>query len=194
MLSRCRARRQTFATVRAMNAISRGRILLTLIALVAIMALASGCGNDKSDNKGTGQKSVPEVVRSDKAEPQVTEHGGLVYGAFHTYVLEPSRAGKLDPKTAEGRQAIAKARAATLVMIKELGLAKQASLTDDRLRPVSVKIDDLMPRLALMLSRMDAGTVTSADINRASGALDNILREAKKGGADIPLDKVPAVK
>ena len=77
------------------------------------------------------------------AKTKFVLHTGLALGAFRRYIYKPWKAGKLK-KGADGRVvALAKAAAAGAFTAHELGSARDAALSDDRLRGLGDRLTTL---------------------------------------------------
>jgi hypothetical protein len=170
-----------------------GRSLTTALSLVLAVALA-GCGDDKSSTAGGGYKPKAISAKTAKlANTHVKQAGSQVYGAFQRYLVKPLNAGDFAAGSGGRKQAVARAETSVLFMVRQLGQLKLAALSDPRLSQVSVAVDDLVPRLGVLVSKLRSGSVAGTDVNAAERALDTIVSAAKQAGADIPLDTVPAV-
>lgn len=164
----------------------RSRLTLVVCLLTAVAA-ATGCGSS-----GNGKAKVaqpPKQVALSVAKPKVVEHGGLAYGAFKQDIVAPFTSRSLS----ESKASQAKMKAAIVYLIDQLGQMKVAALTNDTLRPISVDIDNLAPRVGTFAARVATGKANNADLAAVTKQMNAVLATAAKVGAPIPKDKAPAI-
>jgi hypothetical protein len=167
--------------------------LAILLALVALVLVASGCGDKTKTVTSTGangQATTQTVPDVHFAKTKFLLHSGLAFGAFHRYIYKPYRAGSLK-KGASGRtKAMVKAGAAGLFAAHELKQARRAALSDDRLRPLATRIDALIRRLGPLASRLKGGVLDPTGLVGAAGAFDALGKASSAAGASVK-DRVP---
>jgi hypothetical protein len=163
------------------------------IALLAAALVVAGCGDKTKTVTSTGpngQVTTQEVPDVHFAKTKFVLHAGLAFGAFHRYVYKPYRAGSLK-KGAPGRtKALIKAGAASLFAAHELKQARRAALSDDRLRPLATKVDELARRLGPLAAALKGGSFNPIDVVGAAGAVSDLGNSSAAAGAPVK-DRTP---
>lgn len=170
------------------------RRLIVVCALTLLLAVAAGCGNKTKQvttTNGSGQVVTTTVPSVHFAKAKFILHGGLAYGAFHRYIYKPLKAGAFKRSAAGHVKAIAKAVAATAFIVHELKQMRRDALSDDRLRPIATKIDGIVPGIGSLAAAMKGGAFGAVDTLKSG--FDDLVSNSKGAGANIPLDKAPAI-
>jgi len=174
------------------------RALITLLCTLALLPgalVASGCGNDTKTVSGTnasGQTTTRTVPDVKFAKTKFVLHTGLALGAFHRYIYKPWKAGKLR-KGADGRvAALAKAAAAGAFTAHELGSARDAALSDDRLRGLGDRLTALTDSVKGLVPGLGNGNSSSlAQIAKLSAGLGSVTALANAAGVNVKQLNVP---
>ena len=169
--------------------------LLCALALVPAALVAGGCGNDTKTVSGTnasGQTTTRTVPDVKFAKTKFVLHTGLALGAFHRYIYKPWKAGKLK-KGADGRVvALAKAAAAGAFSAHELGSARDAALSDDRLRGLGDRLTALTDSVKGLVPGLGNGNASSlSQIAKLSAGLGSITALAGAAGVNVKELNVP---
>jgi hypothetical protein len=169
------------------------RPLATALALVVLAAPLAACGTKTiTTTNAQGQVSTREVPNVHFAKTKFVLHMGLAFGAFHRYIYKPAQAGTFK-SGANGRiRAFAKAGAAGLFIVHELKEAHKDALSDDKLRPLADKVDNLdatlgglgaqLKRGAFNPSGVAAGASAVSALSSASGGLGASIKELAPPG------------
>ena len=167
--------------------------LLALLAVLSI-ALATGCGNATKEvtSTGSGGQVTTETVPDVKfAKTKFVLHTGLAFGAFHRYILKPYQAGSFKKGAPKRKRSLVKAGAAGLFAVRELKLARNAALSDDKLRPLAEKVSGLSDKLGGLASAFQGGSFNPAAILGAAGAATALGNDSKGAGAEVKDRAVP---
>ncbi len=165
------------------------------IALLAVLAvllpgslLAAGCGDDTKTVTATsasGQTTTRTVPDVKFAKTKFVLHSGLAIGAFRRYIYKPWKAGTLK-QGADGRtKALVKAAAAGAFTANELRLARNAALSDDRLRGLGDKLGGLTKQAQALVPGFKDGTFSAGDIGVLAAELGGVTALAKTLGVDV---------
>jgi hypothetical protein len=168
---------------------------LCAVALIPAALVASGCGDATKTVSGTnasGQTTTRTVPDVKFAKTKFVLHTGLALGAFHRYIYKPWKAGKLK-KGADGRvAALAKAAAAGAFTAHELGSARDAALSDDRLRGLGDRLTALTDNVKGLVPGLGNGNASSlAQIAKLSAGLGSISALASAAGVNVKELNVP---
>lgn len=173
----------------------RRSLVPLLCALVLLPAALAGCGNDTKTVSGTnaaGQTTTRTVPDVKFAKTKFVLHTGLAIGAFRRYIYKPWKAGKLK-KGADGRGvALAKAAAAGAFTVHELGSARDAALSDDKLRGFGDQLTALTDRAKGLVPGLGSGSSASlAQIAKLSAGLGSLTALANAAGVNVKELNVP---
>lgn len=167
--------------------------LLVALALAALAApLIAGCGDKTvTETASNGQVTTRTVPNVRFARTKFLLHSGLAFGAIRRWIYKPAQQGAF-AKGADGRtKAIAKALAAGTFSLNELRLARNAALSDDKLRPLADKLAALIDQAQAALKTLGAGgTPSAADLLGIGAGLAGIKTLAGSLGAPIT-EQVP---
>lgn len=161
---------------------------LLALLVVLCLALATGCGNATKEVTSTGPggqvttQTVPDVKF---AKTKFVLHTGLAFGAFHRYILKPYQAGAFKKGAPKRKRSLVKAGAAGLFAVHELKLARNAALSDDRLRPLAQKVSGLTDKLGGLASAFQGGSFNPTAILGAAGAATALGSDSKGAGAEV---------
>ena len=172
-------------------------LLICVLALLPAALVASGCGNGTKTVSGTnasGQTTTRTVPDVKFAKTKFVLHTGLALGAFHRYIYKPWKAGKLK-KGASGRvTALAKAAAAGAFTAHELGSARDAALSDDRLRGLGDRLTSLTDNVRGLVPGLGNGSGSGsslAQIAKISAGLGSVTALANAAGVNVKQLNVP---
>lgn len=171
--------------------------LLACLALLLPAALvASGCGKDTktvTTTNASGQATTRTVPDVKFAKTKFVLHTGLAIGAFRRYIYKPWKAGTFK-QGADGRTAaLVKAAAAGAFTANELRLARNAALSDDKLRGVGDKLGGLTTKAKALVPGFKDGNFTASDIAVLAGELGSVTALAKTLGVDVKALPVPSL-
>lgn len=170
------------------------RRLAVIVALVAAIVVSAGCGSKTvTTTNAQGQATTQTVPKIHFAKTKFVLHGGLAYGAFHRYIYKPLQAGAFRSGAPGRTKALLKAGAAGLFVVTQLRAMYQDALSDDKLRPIANKINDLISRLPGLAAALKGGSADAAAITGAAGGLGGIVDAAKSAGVNIPLNASPSI-
>ncbi len=172
-------------------------LLLALLAVLLPAAfVASGCGKDTKTVTATnasGQTTTRTVPDVKFAKTKFVLHTGLAIGAFRRYIYKPWKAGTFK-KGADGRTAaLVKAAAAGAFTANELRLARNAALSDDKLRGVGDKLGGLTQQAKGLVPGFKDGNFSTGDIAVLAGELGSVTALAKTLGVDVKALPVPSL-
>lgn len=171
-------------------------LLLILGTLVPAAFLAAGCGNDTKVVTGTasnGQQTTRTVPDVKFAKTKFVLHTGLAIGAFRRWVYKPWKAGTFK-KGANGRTAaLVKAAAAGAFTANELRLARNAALSDDKLRGLGDKMGTLTDTAKGLIPGLKNGNFSVANIAALAAGLGSLTALANQLGVNVKERNVPAL-
>lgn len=171
----------------------RPRLVLLLAVLVSALA-AAGCGDDEKVVTGTdasGQTTTRTVPDVKFAKTKFVLHSGLAIGAFRRWIYKPWKAGTFK-QGADGRTAaLVKAAAAGAFTVNELRLARNAALSDDRLRGLGDRLGGLTDRVEKLVPGLQDGKFDAGDIGVLAAEIGGVTALAKTLGADVKELPVP---
>ncbi len=158
----------------------RLRVLIVVLALAAFVG--TGCGNSTktvSQTNANGQVTTRTVPNVHFAKTKFVLHAGLAFGAFHRYIYKPFKQGTFKKGAAGRTKALIKGGAAGLFAAHELKKAREAALSDDRLRPLADGIGGLGDKLGSLAAGLKGSSFNPTDIVQSAGAI-GLLRTASK--------------
>ena len=173
---------------------------LALLACLAVLLpsalLAPGCGDDTKTVTATdasGQTTTRTVPDVKFAKTKFVLHTGLAVGAFRRYIYKPWKAGTFQ-QGADGRTAaLVKAAAAGAFTANELRLARNAALSDDRLRGLGDKLGGLTKQAQSLVPGFNDGNFSAGDIGVLAAELGGVTALAKTLGVDVKALPVPSL-
>lgn len=170
--------------------------LLIVLALLPAALIASGCGDDTKVVSGTnasGQQTTRTVPDVKFAKTKFVLHTGLAVGAFRRWIYKPWKAGSFQ-QGAEGRTAaLVKAAAAGAFTANELRLARNAALSDDRLRGLGDRMGTLSTKARELVPGLKDGSFGVGDIAALSAGLGSLTALASRLGVSVPERNVPTL-
>jgi hypothetical protein len=170
--------------------------VLLAAALVAAGLGLSACGGDAKTVTGTnaaGQVTTRTVPDVKFAKTKFVLHSGLAIGAFNRWIYRPWRAGAFE-QGADGRTAaLVKAGLAAAFTVNELRLARNAALSDDRLRGLGDRMTAALDKARQLAPGLADGKVSVSDIAALSAALGTITVLARRLGVDVKERTPPAL-
>jgi hypothetical protein len=171
------------------------RVAAIVLTLTVLVLAGAGCGSSTktvSKTGANGEVTTSTVPNIHFAKTKFVLHMGLAFGAFHRYIDKPFKAGAFRAG-ANGRvKALAKGAAAALFAVHELKTARDDALSDDHLRPLAEKVDDLLGRLTSLRSSLKGGSLNPGAILAAGGAVSSLGIASGGLGAAIK-DLAPAL-
>jgi hypothetical protein len=114
---------------------------------------------------------------------------GLAFGAFHHWIYEPAKAGKLSDPLLH-KLTFLKAAAAGLYVYHELKLALADAQADKTLSKLVAPITGLQSKIDGITSGIKGNNASSAAITQANGTVSSIGQQASSAGQPIS-DIVP---
>lgn len=171
----------------------RARLALLLILAVSLLA-ATGCGDDEKVVTGTdasGATTTRTVPNVRFAKTQFVLHTGLAIGAFRRWIYKPWKAGTFQ-KGADGRTAaLVKAAAAGAFTANELRLARNAALSDEKLRGLADRLGGVTDRVKKLVPGLQDGSFDAGDIGVLMAELGGLTALAQTLGVDVKELAVP---
>ena len=168
--------------------------LATACVLVAAALIAAGCGDKTVTTTGSsGQVSTRTVPDVKFAKTKFLLHTGLALGSVKRWIVTPYGAGAFKPGAPGRTKALAKATAAGTFSVNELRLARNAALSDDRLRPLADKLGGLADQAQALLPSLASGSLNPLKIASLGTAAASIVALAKKAGAPITEQTPPTL-
>jgi hypothetical protein len=181
---------------------STPRLLASLVSLLLIGFLATGCGgNPDAPGGANAQVSSAQAGNSDTAasplgcpssnttnfaKTKFVLHTGLAFGAFHRYLYKPFRAGTFQ-SGAHGRAlALVKAGAAALFIKREVRLATEDVKANPTLcRSIGEPLQQIGERAQEAVSGLKSGDFS------ALSALEDLVGkvESKASSAGTPIQE-----
>jgi len=167
-----------------------------LLCLVAglLATFAAGCGDDTKTvtsgaaNGQTTTRTVPDVKF---AKTKFVLHTGLAIGAFRRWIYRPLRAGKLK-RGADGRtKALVKAALAGAFTVKELKSARNAALSDEKLRGLGDKMTALISKTQGLLPGLRSGNLDPGGLAGIAAGLSSVTALANGLGVNVEERSVP---
>lgn len=170
--------------------------LLIACALVPAAFLATGCGNDTKVVTGTnssGQQTTRTVPDVKFAKTKFVLHTGLAIGAFRRWIYKPWKAGTFK-QGADGRtSALVKAAAAGAFTANELRLARNAALSDDKLRGLGDRMGTLTQKTKDLLPGLKNGNLDAGNIAALAAGLGGLTALANQLGVNVKERNVPTL-
>lgn len=171
------------------------RLRLALLLTVLVSALAAvGCGDDEKVVTGTsasGQTTTRTVPDVKFAKTQFVLHTGLAIGAFRRWIYKPWKAGTFK-QGADGRTAaLVKAAAAGAFTANELRLARNAALSDDKLRGLGDRLSGITDRVRKLVPGLEDGSFDAGDIGVLMAELAGVSSLAQALGVNVKELAVP---
>jgi hypothetical protein len=173
----------------------RRLLALTSACLLVVAALvASGCGDKTVTTTGSnGQVSTRTVPDVKFAKTKFLLHTGLALGSVKRWIVTPYTAGAFQ-KGAPGRaKALTKAAAAGAFSVSELRLARNAALSDDKLRPLADKLGSLADQAQALLPSIASGSLNPLKLAGIGASAASVTALAKKLGAPITEQTPPTL-
>jgi len=171
-------------------------LLLLVCALVPAALVASGCGSDTKVVTGTnssGQATTRTVPDVKFAKTKFVLHTGLAIGAFRRWIYKPWKAGTFK-KGADGRtKALVKAAAAGAFTANELRLARNAALSDDKLRGLGDKMGTLTKQAQQLVPGLKDGNLSLGEIGALAAGLGSLTALANQLGVNVKERNVPSL-
>ena len=169
--------------------------LATACVLVAAALIVAGCGGDKTvtSTGSDGQVSTRTVPDVKFAKTKFLLHTGLALGSVKRWIVTPYGAGAFQPGAPGRTKALAKATAAGAFSVNELRLARNAALSDDRLRPLADKLGGLADQAQALLPSLASGSLNPLKIASLGTAAASIVALAKPAGAPITEQTPPSI-
>jgi hypothetical protein len=168
--------------------------IASLVAIVAVLGLATGCGDKTvTSTDSQGQQVTQTVPNIHFAKTKFVLHGGLAYGAFQRYIYKPFRAGAFAGDAPGRKKALIKAGLAGTFVTSQLRAMYRDALSDDDLRPIANKITAVLASIPGLVSSLKNGNIDAAGIASTAAGFTAIVDSAKGQGVDIPLDKSPSL-
>lgn len=174
----------------------RTPILVALISVMASALVAAGCGNGEKTVSGTnssGQVTTRTVPDVKFAKTKFVLHSGLAFGAFHRYLYKPYRAGTFK-KGADGRtKALVKGALAAAFTANELKNARNAALSDDKLRGLGDILNGLIARTQGLVPGLKNGNVDTGSLVKIATGIGGVTALANQFGIKVPDLPTPAL-
>lgn len=168
--------------------------IATVIAVVALLGLAAGCGDKTvTSTDSEGQQVTQTVPDIHFAKTKFVLHGGLAYGAFQRYIYKPFKAGAFAAEASGRKKALVKAGLAGTFVASQLRAMYRDALSDDDLRPIANKITTVLESIPGLVSSLNSAKIDAAGLASAAAGFTAIVNSAKSSGVDIPTDKSPAL-
>lgn len=165
-----------------------------VIAIVAVLGLAAGCGDKTVTSTDSQGKEVTQTVPDIHfAKTKFVLHGGLAYGAFQRYIYKPFRAGAFASEAPGRKKALIKAGLAGTFVASQLRAMYRDALSDDDLRPIANKITAVLESIPGLVSSLKSGNIDAAGLASTAAGFTAIVDSAHGEGVDIPLDKSPSL-
>ena len=162
------------------------RSALVLACLLVAAFSLSACGDktvtstDTSGNVST--RTVPDVKF---AKTKFVLHTGLAIGAFKRYIATPFANGEFKKGSPKRKRTIAKAVAAGAFVAHELKQARDAALSDDKLRGIGDKLGSVGDQLKGLLPSLATGALSGGSVSSILGGLGGISSAA--GALGLPI-------
>jgi hypothetical protein len=168
---------------------------LVCIAAIALATVAAiGCGDDtktvtvSAPDGQTTTRTVPDVKF---AKTKFVVHTGLAIGAFKRWIYNPWRAGTFK-RGADGRtKALVKAAVAGAFTVHELKSARNAALSNDKLRGLGDKMTTLIRRAQDLLPGLKSGGLDAGNLTVLAAGLGTVTALAKKLGVNVEQRNAP---
>ena len=151
------------------------RVLALIAVLLVFAAGAAGCGSKTITQTGAnGAVTTKTVSNIHFAKTKFVLHLGLAFGAFHRYIYKPYQAGAFRSGAPGRVKAIVKAGSAALLAVHELKTAHEDALSDEHLRPLAEKVEQLLNRLTHLGGVFKGGSFDPAGVIGAAGAVSTL--------------------
>ncbi|MEI6447158.1 MAG: hypothetical protein WCO96_04660 [Actinomycetes bacterium] len=167
---------------------SRLALLLCALAIAPSTLVATGCGSDTKTVSSTGangqvtSKTVPDVKF---AKTKFVLHAGLAFGAIKRWIYNPWQAGTFK-SGAEGRtKALIKAAAAAAFSVQQLKSARNAALSDEKLRGVGEKMTGMINQVSSLTPGLKSGSFDPAQIAGLAAGIGGLTALAGDAGAKV---------
>ena len=169
-------------------------VVLTLCLALAGAFLASGCGKKTVTTTGAnGQVSTRTVPNVHFAKTKFLLHTGLALGSVKRWIVTPYTSGALAQGAPGRKKALVKAAAAGAFAVNELRLARNAALSDDKLRPLADKLTALIDQAKSVLPSLATGSLNPTKLAGVAASAASITTLAKKLGAPITEQTPPGL-
>ena len=169
-------------------------VLLTLCLALAGAFVASGCGKKTVTTTGSnGQVSTRTVPNVHFAKTKFLLHSGLALGSVKRWIVTPYTSGAFTPGAPGRKKALVKAAAAGAFAVNELRLARNAAMSDDKLRPLADKLTTLIAQAKALLHSLSTGSLSPAKLATIGASVASIGALAKKLGAPITEQTPPGL-
>ena len=165
------------------------------VAALAPATLAvAGCGDETKTvtvpaaDGQTTTRTVPDVKF---AKTKFVLHTGLAIGAFKRWIYNPWRAGTFKAG-ADGRtKALVKAAVAGAFTVHGLKSARNAALSDEKLRGLGDKMTTLIRRTEDLLPGLKSGSLNAGNLTALAAGLATVTALAKKLGVNVEQRNAP---
>lgn len=162
------------------------RLAATVLILAALALASAGCGSKTvTTTNASGAVATTTVPNVHFAKTKFALHLGVAFGAFHRYIYKPFKAGAFKAGAPGRVQALLKAGAAALFAAHELKTARGDALSDDHLRPLAEKVQDLLSRLGGLGSSLRGGALDAGAITGAAAAVSSLGSASGSAGAVV---------
>ena len=168
--------------------------IIALIAALTAALVAAGCGDKTvTTTDSGGQVSTRAVPDVKFAKTKFLLHTGLALGSVKRWIVTPYTKGAFQ-KGAPGRtKALAKAATAGAFAVNELRLARNAALSDDKLRPLADQLGSLADDAQALLPSLAAGTLNPVKLAGLGASATAVAALAAKLGAPITPQTPPTL-
>jgi hypothetical protein len=171
------------------------RVIRTLAAalLIAALLLASACGSKSTSSTGAGAtvgggssavQAAPSAKHIRFAKTKFLLHAGLAFGAFHRYIYKPFKAGVFSHPL-QHKLAVAKAAAAALFIVHEVGKAREDAQSSAVLRKLFAPLTALAATVATLSAGLKGGHADPAALGSVNGTIESIKHGASSAGAPV---------
>lgn len=165
-----------------------------LILVLAAGLVAGGCGDKTvTTTDSVGQVSTRTVPDVKFAKTKFLLHTGLALGSVKRWIVTPYTDGAFRQGAPGRTKALAKAATAGTFAVNELRLARNAALSDDRLRPLAEGLSNLEGRASAMLPSLAAGTLNPTKLAGLGATAAGIAASAKSLGVPITAQTPPSL-
>ena len=174
----------------------RSAALITVIGLLAVALVAAGCGNGTktvASTSASGQVTTRTVPDVKFAKTKFVLHTGLAIGAFKKWIYDPYRAGTFKKGSSGRTRALVKAALAGAFTANELKNARNAALSDDRLRGLGDRMTALIGKVQGLVPGLRSGNLNVASIASLAAGLGGVTALAKTLGVNVKSLSPPAL-
>lgn len=159
--------------------------LLACLLTLAAVSLAA-CGDKTvtttNDAGAVSTRTVPDVRF---AKTKFVLHTGLAIGAFKRYIANPLRDGGFRKGSPKRKRTIAKAVLAGAFVTHELRQARDAALSDDKLRGLGDRLGSVSEQLKLLLPTLVGGSLNPSSVSGILKGFGGISAAASALGAPV---------